>query len=108
MKFIKFCTCLKTNVLSKRQRKFWTLRIARKRTDCFILLLVKKPYRKKIVRDIHGVLHQALEKATRLINAKKSAGVTVPAFMEIIWSWEHSKMIKKTAHVHRLLDMMKG
>ena len=46
--------------------------------------------------------------AVRLINAKKSSGVTVPASMEAIWSWEHSKMIEKTAHVHLLLDMLKG
>lgn len=46
--------------------------------------------------------------AVRLINAKKTAGATVPASMEIIWSWEHGKMIEKTAHVHRLLDMLKG
>ena len=46
--------------------------------------------------------------AVRLINAKKSAGVTVPASMEIVWKWEHEKMIEKTAHVHRLLDMLKG
>ena len=46
--------------------------------------------------------------AVRLINAKKSSGVTVPASMEIVWKWEHEKMIEKTAHVHRLLDMLKG
>lgn len=46
--------------------------------------------------------------AVRLINAKKAAGITAPASMEAIWSWEHGKMIDKTAHVHRLLDMLKG
>lgn len=46
--------------------------------------------------------------AVRLINAKKAAGITAPAYMEAIWNWEHSKMIEKTAHVHRLLDMLKG
>lgn len=46
--------------------------------------------------------------AVRLINAKKAAGVTAPASMEIIYNWEHGKMIDKTAHVHRLLDMLKG
>lgn len=46
--------------------------------------------------------------AVRLINAKKSAGIAAPASMEAIWKWEHEKMIEKTAHVHRLLDMLKG
>ena len=46
--------------------------------------------------------------AVRLINAKKSAGATPPAYMEAVWRWEHEKMIDKTAHVHRLLDMLKA
>lgn len=46
--------------------------------------------------------------AVRLINAKKSSGATPPAYMEAVWRWEHEKMIDKTAHVHRLLDMLKA
>lgn len=46
--------------------------------------------------------------AVRLIHAKKSSGIAAPASMEAIWNWEHGKMIEKTAHVHRLLDMLKG
>ena len=46
--------------------------------------------------------------AVRLINAQKSAGGTAPAYMESVWRWELEKMIEKTAHVHRLLDMLKG
>lgn len=45
--------------------------------------------------------------AVRPINAQKSAGATPPAYMEAVWRWEHEKMIDKTAHVHRLLDMLK-
>ena len=42
-----------------------------------------------------------------LVNAKKAAGATPPSYMEAVWHWEHEKMIDKTAHVHRLLDMIK-
>ena len=43
-----------------------------------------------------------------LVNAKKAAGATPPSYMEAVWHWEHEKMIDKTAHVHRLLDMIKA
>lgn len=45
--------------------------------------------------------------AVKLINEQRAAGVTPPASMQVVWDWEHERMIDQTARIKALLDMVK-
>lgn len=48
------------------------------------------------------------DQAVTLIREKKNSGDTVPTAMQIVWDWEHEKMMRAKAKVLTLLDMVNG
>lgn len=45
--------------------------------------------------------------AVRIIKAHKATGAETPPSMQIIWDWEHSKIVDKTARIKLMLEMCK-
>lgn len=43
----------------------------------------------------------------RLINAQKSTGKEVPAGMQMVWDWEHGKIVDHVSRIRSMLDMYK-
>lgn len=52
-----------------------------------------------------GFLH---DNAVRLIEEQKKSGVQVPASMQAVWDWEHSKQVDIAARVKSLLAVYRG
>nr|DAH39995.1 MAG TPA: NEUTROPHIL-ACTIVATING PROTEIN A, four-helix bundle, METAL TRANSPORT [Caudoviricetes sp.] len=50
-------------------------------------------------------LHAA---AVRYIRQAKDGGANVPESMQIVWDWEHEKMVSHRARILALLDMVNG
>lgn len=48
------------------------------------------------------------DQAVSLIRERNSSGETVPAAMQIVWDWEHEKMMRAKAKVLTLLDMVRA
>lgn len=45
--------------------------------------------------------------AVRIIKAHKATGAETPLSMQIIWDWEHDKIVDKTTRIKQLLEMYK-
>lgn len=43
----------------------------------------------------------------RLINVQKVAGKEVPAGMQMVWDWEHDKIVDNVSRVRSMMDMYK-
>jgi chromosome segregation ATPase len=43
--------------------------------------------------------------AVRVIKAYKDEGKEVPTAMQVIWDWEHEKMIDRTARIRHLIAL---
>lgn len=50
-------------------------------------------------------LHAA---AVRYIRQAKDSGANVPESMQIVWDWEHEKMVSHRARILALLDTVNG
>lgn len=46
--------------------------------------------------------------AVRIIKAYKATGAETPLSMQIIWDWEHEKIVDKTTRIKQMLEMFKG
>lgn len=53
---------------------------------------------------VYNMLH---EKMVMLIEEKKASGVAVPHEMQVIWDYEHSKLIKEFAEAKILIEEYK-
>lgn len=54
--------------------------------------------------DIYGKLHK---KMVMLIEEKKAKGVAVPHEMQVIWDYEHEKLVKEFAEAKYLVEEYK-
>ena len=45
--------------------------------------------------------------AVRIIKAHKANGSETPNSMQVIWDWEHEKIVNKTARIKLMLEMIK-
>lgn len=45
--------------------------------------------------------------AVRIINAQKTSGKEVPEAMQMVWDWEHEKIVDTVARIKAILEMYK-
>ena len=45
--------------------------------------------------------------AVRIIKAHKATGAETPTSMQVVWDWEHEKIVDKTARIKMMLEMIK-